>query len=73
MRNLYFVQIEIQEENPAAVSHDMDILRKADKMDWTDCGWEDLQRDCQTSAAKDELHTMMMHKYHSDEYSHDML
>lgn len=68
-----FLQNLIEQENPLAVEHDLQIIVQANSMHWDDDGWDELQSECMTDAARDEIHHIEMRKYHSAEYACGML
>lgn len=63
-----FLQNLIEQENPLAVEHDLQIIVQANSMHWDEGGWDDLQGKCMTDAAREEIHSIEMRKYHSAEY-----
>lgn len=63
----------IAKENPKAVEHDMQIIDKAHSLHWDEDGWDELQSECMTDAARCEIHNIEMRKYHSAEYACGML
>lgn len=68
-----FLQDLIAKENPLAVEHDLQIIDQARSLHWDEDGWDELQGKCMTDAAKGEIHTIKMRKYHRAEYACGML
>ena len=63
----------IAKENPSAVDHDVQIIDRARSLHWDEDGWDELQSECMTDAARSEIHSIEMRKYHSAEYACGML
>lgn len=73
MRVFGFIQDMIAKENPLAVDHDMQIIDQARSLHWDEDGWEELHGKCLTDAARVEIHSIEMRKYHRAEYACGML
>lgn len=68
-----FLQDLIAKENKLAVDHDMQIINQARSLYWDEVGWDELKGECMTDAARSEIHTIQMRKYHNEEYACGML
>lgn len=66
IRTDYYRQ-QIEAENPQAVAHDMELVEQAAQLSFYDEGWQALQDECITDAARKAIDRIEIRKYRSIE------
>lgn len=62
----------IEQENAEAVGHDMELVNRAARLSFYDEGWQELQDECTTEAARKAIDQIERRKYRLAEARNNM-